>query len=231
MSLIITGFILGIYSFARKVVKNEPLKGQINSLLDTTNNKLSLFKNEKPKLLLEKLSNISKKGFLYSLILGALILLFPENIEIQLIKLLAPIFILNVILHSSISWIQNHNKTFKEFFFNFQMIGLLFSPLLFYFFDIYSQTDMKISSIFDPFKNVIENIGLVYFQIIWLVTIIMFLYIGAIIIALPIYLILYTLIIITAYFIKTIEKYINNHILDGIVGITIILLSFYKIFI
>jgi len=230
MMLSILGFLLGIYAFARKVVKNEPLKSSLDSLFDNTNRKLSLYKNKKPWLLLENLLKLSERGTLYSFIACLIVFTFPKTIENVLFSLIAPIFLLCLVLNISISWVQKHNKTFKEFFFNFPMIGVLFSPLILYFFNLHFEFGINLSQIFYPFHSVISNVGIVYFQIIWLIGLILILYFGALIIAFPIYLVLYTLIIITGYFIRMIEKF-NSHILDGIAGVFTVVIAFYNIFI
>lgn len=230
MTVLIVGFLIGIYWFARKTVKNEPLKSQLDNVFDKTNKKLSLYKNQKPKLLLDILLKISNKGIFYSLILLALSLLFPENIERILILLFSPIILLSMLLSFSISWIQHHKKTLKEYFLNFQMLGLLFSPLIFYYIGKYPiNPTIDINDIFKPFGFLISKIGIFKFQLIWLFLVAILLYVGALIIASPIYITLYTLIITTAYCIKIIEKHIDKHILDVIVTIIALIITFMKI--
>ena len=94
--------------------------------------------------------------------------------------------------------IDKDKKTIKEFFLNFQMLGLLFSPLILHFVGIYFvNPSIDINEIFAPFQPIINEIGIFYFQLIWIAVVGISLYIGAMLIALPIYIILYTLIIIT----------------------------------
>lgn len=229
--MIIIGIFLAIYAFARKVVKNEPLKSQLESIFNSTNNKLSLFKNQKPKLLFDRLLKLSTKGILYSFIFFAIILLLPEKPESYLTKIIAPILIISMLLNLSISWILYHKKTIKEFFLNFQMLGLLFFPLIVHFIGIYYiNPTIDIKEIFAPFQSIINEIGIFYFQLIWIVIIGTFLYIGTMLIALPIYIILYTLIIIISLLIKFLEKYIDSHILDGIIGTAILIIALIKLF-
>lgn len=230
MILLIVGFIVGLYVFARKVVKNEPLKGQLDTIFNKTNRNLSFYKEQKPRLLLGVLLKISNKGILYSLILTFISLLFPENIEKKLIMLFGPIVILSMLLSSSISWFQHHNKTLKEYFLNLQMLGLLFSPLIFYYIGKYPiNPAIDITEIFKPFNFLIDKYGIFTFQIIWILVMSTTLYFGALIIAFPIYIILYTLILTTAVIIRAIEKHIDEHIIDGIIGITVVVIAFIKI--
>ena len=227
----IIGIFLVIYAFARKVVKNEPLKSQLESIFNSTNNKLSLFKNQKPKLLFNRLLKLSTKGILFSFIFFAIILLLPEKPESYLTKLIVPVAMISMLLNLSISWILYHKKTIKKFFLNFQMLGLLFSPLIVHFVGIYFvNPSIDINEIFASFQPIINEIGIFYFQLIWIAVVGISLYIGAMLIALPIYIILYTLIIITSLLIKFLEKYIDNHILDGIVGIVALIVALIKIF-
>jgi hypothetical protein len=230
MILLITGFIVALYSFARKVMKNEPLKRQLDTIFNKTNRNLSFYKEQKTRLLLDGLLKISNKGILYSLILIFISLLFSENIENKLILIFGPILIISMLLSSSISWFQHHNKTLKEYFLNIQMLGLLFSPLIFYY--IGKDTinpDIDITEIFKPFNFLINKFGIFTFQIIWILVMSITLYFGALIIAFPIYIILYTLILTTVVIIRTIEKYIDEHIIDGMVGITVVVIAFIKI--
>ena len=203
----------------------------MESIFNSTNNKLSLFKNQKPKLLFNRLLKLSTKGILFSFIFFAIILLLPEKPESYLTKLIVPVAMISMLLNLSISWILYHKKTIKEFFLNFQMLGLLFSPLILHFVGIYFvNPSIDINEIFAPFQPIINEIGIFYFQLIWIAVVGISLYIGAMLIALPIYIILYTLIIITSLLIKFLEKYIDNHTLDGIVGIVALIISLIKLF-
>ena len=230
MTLIAIGFLIGIYLFARKVVKNEPLKGQIDSIIDTTNKTLSFYKDKKPRQLFDSLLKLSNKGILYSFILCFFILLLPDKLKSYLLMLIAPILILCAILSLSISWISKHNKTFKELFLNFQMIVILFSPIIFHFLDLYLKKDGLFSSVFYPFHYAIENFGLIYFQIFWIVGVVSTSYLGMMLIALPTYFTIYSLIFISAYIIRIVEKHIDGHIIDGIVGLIGVILLFLKLF-
>lgn len=230
MTLLITGFIVGLYVFARKVVKNEPFKGQLDTIFNKINRNLSFYKEQKPRLLLDMLLKISNKGILYSLILTSISLLFPENIGKKWIMIFGPIVILSMLLSSSISWFQHHNKTFKEYFLNLQMLVLLFSPLIFYYIGKYPiNPAIDITEIFKPFNFLIDKYGIFTFQIIWLLVISTTLYFGTLIIVFPIYIILYTLILTTAVIFRAIEKHIDEYIIDGIVGITVVVITFIKI--
>lgn len=230
MILTIIGFLIGLYAFARKVVKNEPLKGQIDSIIDTANKILSLYKDKKTQHLLDNLLKLSNNGFLYSLILCFFILQLPERFTGYLLMLIAPFLVLCSVLSLSISWINKHNKTFKEIFLNIQMIGLLFLPTIIHLLNSYLQTNGLFSSVFYPFHYIIANWGLIYFQVFWLIGVFLIFYLGMMVIALPTYFIIYTLIFISAYIIRILEKYIDGHIMDGIVGLISVIVLFLKLF-
>ncbi len=74
------------------------------------------------------------------------------------------------------------------------------------------------------------NINIYYFQLIWIVFIILLFYVGGFVIAIPCYLILYSLIYISAVFIRIIEKYIDQHILDALIGIITLIIIIIKTF-
>ncbi len=229
--MILIGITVTIYLYARKAVKNEPLKGNIESFLSSVNVRLSLYKNQKPKLLLNSLLELSRKVMLYSLISYVIIRLFPDRIQNYFVNLVAPILVISILLQVSISWIHYHNKTLKEFFLSYPVIFLLFTPLIVFFMgEYFGDINFDITNVFYPFKSLIDKIGIFYFQLIWFVVLSISFYLGTMIIAFPIYLMLYTLIVLTSLLIKFLEKYIDIHILDGIVATIGLITAFCKIY-
>lgn len=228
MILTILGIIIALYTFARKVIKNEEIKNQIDQVLDKTNKNLSIYKNNKPYKILNLIYKFSIKLIAYTLIFITISYFFPEKIYSKLILFLSPIFVIAIILSFSIKWIQNHKKALKEYFFNFQMISILFAPIILHFLSNYLNFDFK-ETIY-PFQNIIDKINVYYFQLIWIVFVIISFYIGGFVIAIPCYLILYSLIYLSAIIIKIIEKYIDQHILDALIGILTLLIVIIKIF-
>lgn len=125
MILTILGIFIGLYTFARKVIKNEEPKKTIDKILDKTNKKLSIYKDNKPYEILNLVYKYSIKVIAYTLIFITISYILPEKIYSKLILFLSPIFVIAIILSFSIKWIQNHKKALKEYFLNFQMICIL----------------------------------------------------------------------------------------------------------
>jgi len=214
------GFIAAVYLFARKYVENEPLKKYLDVSANWVNEILNSYKNQEPKYLFERLLILSNKIIFYSLLVIFVTMLLPKDIGKMFIGIIAPIAVISMLLSFSIKWIQYHNKTLKEYFFNLPMLGVLFSPLIFYYIGKYPlDPNININDVFLPFKFIIDRIGIFYFQLLWLAGVSVFIYFGAVVIAFPIYYILYGCIILTALFIKFTEKYISKNVLDVIVGL------------
>uniref|UniRef100_UPI0024E1EBE2 hypothetical protein n=1 Tax=Chryseobacterium sp. TaxID=1871047 RepID=UPI0024E1EBE2 len=129
----IIGFIAAVYLFARKYVENEPLKKYLDVSANWVNEILNSYKNQEPKHLFERLLKLSNKIIFYSLLMIFVTMLLPKDIEKMFISIIAPITVISMLLSFSIKWIQYHNKTLKEYFFNLPMLGVLFSPLIFYY--------------------------------------------------------------------------------------------------
>lgn len=225
MILTILGIFIGLYTFARKVIKNEEPKKTIDKILDKTNKKLSIYKDNKPYEILNLVYKYSIKVIAYTLIFITISYILPEKIYSKLILFLSPIFVIAIILSFSIKWIQNHKKALKEYFLNFQMICILFAPIILHFLNNYLNFEFK-ENLF-LFENII-NINIYYFQLIWIVFIILLFYVGGFVIAIPCYLILYSLIYISAVIIRIIEKYIDQHILDALIGIITLIIIIIK---
>ncbi|MBA6156697.1 hypothetical protein H3Z83_09245 [Tenacibaculum sp. S7007] len=231
MMLSIIGFFVGLYVYARRVVKNDIIKRKIDRVINGTNKALRLYKETKPKTTLKTLNKLSIKGILFSLILSTISLIFTFEIKNELLKFITPIFILSALLAFSISWIQKHKETRKNLFLNINMLSLLFAPSIVYYIGGYIPIlNIDINRIFKPLNYLMEDVGVFNFQLIWILMLLVVFYIGAFVVAIPIYTVIYMLILVTALFIKLIEKYIDNNILDAIFGTLTLGILLYKIF-
>lgn len=220
-------FILALYAFARKVVINEPLKTHLDSCFEFVNKKLYVYTGTEPQIVMQTLAKVSLRTAKYSFIsLVLIMILFSDKIEGILFRLILPVLVTSFFLNLSINWIQNHKKTFKEHFLNIRAFCFLFSPSLIYFVGHVFAIE-EFNKFFDyiPWGNIKFNI--VYFQVIWFAMIFIITYLGALLIALPIYIFLYTIIISFAVFIKIVSSY-NRHLLDGIAGLATLIVAFYK---
>lgn len=65
----ILGFIAGFYLLARKFIENEPLKTHLSNSFECINKNLSLYKDQKPKLVLDILLKLSNKFIFYTFLL------------------------------------------------------------------------------------------------------------------------------------------------------------------
>lgn len=215
--LLLGGVILELYKYARKV-KNDPLKSQLDGFFDKTNQKISISIRKPPKFLLDELLKLSSKGLGYAFLFGFLIILLPEKIRDYLMPVVGAVFITNALLNLSVSWMLHHKKTLKETFLNFQMIGFLFFPTLIYLTDSYLSTEQGLGQLSVDFHQLVSSfrVNIFYFQFIWATVVIAFIYLGTSFIALPTYIVLYTIIRLLAYLIQKIETAIDNHILDGL---------------
>lgn len=181
MIISIIGFIFGLYVFARKSIKNEPLKGYTDKVFNNINNWLNTYKDKKALLVFDSLYKLSEKGLIISLGLMFIFILLPQRFSHTLILFFLPIFLLSLFLYFSISWIQEHNKTFKEYFLNFHMLLFLFSPSILYF--LCKNADVGISSPVS-LQLLYEHYNIFYIQFFWILLVFGITYIGVLIIAL-----------------------------------------------
>ena len=126
MLALVIGFVSAIYLFARKIVDKEPLKGKISSIFGRANSMLGLYKDKSPNLVLEQLYIFSNKILLYSLIATLFSSFIFKSLYKDILTFISVFFFVCFMLSFSISWMQKHNKTFKEYFFNYQSLVIIF---------------------------------------------------------------------------------------------------------
>lgn len=213
-----------LYLFARNTIKKEPYKNRLENIFGIINQYLKIYGTSRLYDNLHILLTITKKCMPYLFITIFIWSFLPQNIQNSLFLIFYPIFVIVLLLNFSIKWILFHKKTLKEICFNFPVLTLLFAPSIFYLFDkIFNISSLHtVTSFFD--------LGILKIQVIWLLIIIFVFYVGGFLIAIPIYCFIYSLIYLTMFLIKNIHKFLNENILDAIVGIIWIVISIMKAF-
>ncbi|PRD48525.1 hypothetical protein [Sphingobacterium haloxyli] len=216
MIIEILGVIFGFYGFTRKVLKNDPIRTHFDNFYVKINEILAKYKKRSISESTDGLLKVGTRFLVYITIAICLTLIFPKKIAEVFGIFLYPIFITLMGLVFSLKWIHQHGKSVKDNFLNLPFLSIVFLPLILHFLEI--QGVIKSSPIEEMFIFKILPMSILYLQILWAVGIITMFYIGGFIIAVPMYLMIYSILFISSRIIVVFEKYINVHILDGIVG-------------
>jgi hypothetical protein len=209
-----------LYIFARKYIEKEPLKSDIENVVNSIDDYLRELKDIQHKLMIKNLAIFSRKIAITTFVLFSVISVFlPKAIASFFVTFLASAFTISLFVHLSIILNQEYRKTIKYFLGNSVSIFLIFSPTLISFVDsYYNQSFIRV---FDGFNHLLKINNLIYLQVYWAFTIIIAYFIFVFAIA-PVYYILYACIFMISIFINTIDKHLNNKsILDFVVALIV----------
>jgi hypothetical protein len=228
MSIVIV-IITAFYSFARKHIKNEPLRGQIDLALNNFNTYLSVLKDTEPSKILDKLSKFAFKVAMYSIIAFILAsIIIPKHFKDNITVSISVLFGLSLLINISIDWHKKHKESVKKLFFNLQTILFLLLPSLVFWIDDLIKTNY-FHNLFTMLFVVIKTDNILLIQVIWTVTFALLFYVGFWIVSVPIYFTLIVLIYSFSFLIRIIERYIDVHILDALVAILFLISIFTKL--
>lgn len=229
-NMIIIGVIIAIYVFARRAIKNDPLKGQIETALNSVNNYLSLIKRESPYLILDSLSKLALRILILSIIAFILVsaIPLPKEIIFSIKTLVSVIFIFSLLLNVTIEWNRRHKKSVKEVFLNMYSIFLISVPSFLYLLDFLINSNFY-NHVFHDLFLIIKTESILVIQLIWAFCLTAIIYAGYWIITFPIYFLLNIMVVTASYTISIIEKYIDIHILDAIIAMLVLIFTIYKV--
>lgn len=187
----------------------------MDTILNTVNLRISNFADSGAKMALSGLSDFSFKMSVCSFIGILLLSLFPYLNK--LIQIPVVVFAFSSILRLSIVWHQHHRKSIKEFLFNKGIILFLLCPSILYFL---SPADQKVQLLYILKRGhlTLGTQNIFVMQGFWCVIILFGGYSMLWLITTPIYLSLFVSISLMSVGIKFIEKHINKHILDVVIG-------------
>ncbi|MCE7044211.1 hypothetical protein [Dyadobacter sp. CY312] len=225
--------ILGVFSalflFARKAVKNEPMKNRIENMADNLNGYLALFKDNRPSLMTMALGRFLQKIAVYSLVLaGICMVTLPNEAHATLSSFFSAIFVTCMTLYLAIQWNQNHRATIKNSYKDVALILLLLAPGMVYIFDLVFKTGFS-NIIFEKFGYTLGINGLWSIQFFWAVFTILLMYIGFWVISVPVFLFLYSIIFVFSLLIKTSYKHVDTNIADGLSAVLVVMITVMKL--
>lgn len=228
MTIEILGAIFGFYGFTRKIIKNDPIKTHFDNFYTKINEILATYKKRSISESADGLLRVGIRYLVYITIAICLTHIFPKKVAEVFGLFLYPIFIALMGLVFSLKWIHQHGKSVKDTFLNLPFLSIVFLPLILHFLDTQGFVNSSLIESIPIYKILTTNIF--YIQMLWAISIIAIFYIGSFIIAIPIYLMIYSILYISTRIIIVFEKYINIHILDGIMGTGAVLIAIAKIF-
>ncbi|GGG36313.1 hypothetical protein GCM10011344_41480 [Dokdonia pacifica] len=225
----ILGAILALYALARKAIKNEPLKSKIQATLEQTNSFLRKAIDIQPTLIMLSIGKYVGQLALGSFVLIILTSFLPEIYAEKILDFFTSTLVICIYLCLAIYWKHNHIYALDEFFKNWYIRFLIILPLVVFIIDsIFNLTIFELESKYYIFSNRI--ILYIIFHISWILTLFLFYYILFWLITIVFYYPILLLLFFISYGIRGVNKYMDTHILDGIVALITIVLAYLKFF-